>query len=355
MRWFQPSSALFWVYFLIVCVGWAGLVLQLLGVFALTASEVLVGLPFTLATLVIFGWVIIRLDSLRARHVLRTGLRFGFLWGAMAGPGIALFGNDHLMRVVQNIAGDDFANDWQAPISATIVEEGIKGIGVFTVAWLGRWIFVRPMHGLLLGGCVGLGFQVVEDLIYEANAGLTSAQGGATPAILVGAVRLVAGIASHWMFTALAGIGIVVAVARRDWSMTRRLGVFAVFYSMGCALHFGWDAPDTAHIEYLGIGLKLVVYVVFFAAVYAWVLRGEREWFRSMIPIAAARGIATPEQLATLITRRSRRAARKPLRAQGYSNRQLIEGQRGLLERMQRLGTEPVDRLVAAGGWPATR
>jgi hypothetical protein len=71
----------------------------------------------------------------------------GFVCGALAGTGIAMFANDRNMRVIQNLAGNGFAIDWQAPISAAIVEEAVKGVGVFAVAWLSRPLLRRPMHG----------------------------------------------------------------------------------------------------------------------------------------------------------------------------------------------------------------
>lgn len=344
MRWLRPGSALFWVYWLIVLLGATALTVQLAPVVGVTWFEVLVGLPFCVATFAVYGWLLTRLDVLRARHVIRGVLAAGFLWGALAGPGIAMFANDHIMRVIQNLAGDDFANDWQAPISATIVEEGIKGLGVCAVAWLGRALLTRPIHGLLLGGFVGLGFQVVENLTYAANSGLNSAQGGAAPAVLVGALRLVVGLTSHWMFTALAGIGIVLAITRRDWPMAKRLRVFVLYYLIGCAMHFTWDAPDLTESGLFGTGGKMLLDVIVFAVIYRWVVRTERRWFRDIAPAAAAQGIAPIEELSTLLTRRSRRRARRAARRQGYPARQLRRRQRMLLYLVQRLG---VQRTVA--------
>ncbi|MFI9507469.1 PrsW family intramembrane metalloprotease [Nocardia sp. NPDC052566] len=354
MRWFQPKSALFWVYCATLLGGAIAMLVQLAPVLALTWNEVLVGLPFVAATLVVFGWLLLHLDRLRAHRPIRTVLVLGFLWGALAGPGIAIYANDHIMRVIQNLAGDEFAINWQAPISASIVEEGIKGLGVYAVAGLAKPLLSRPMHGLLLGGFVGLGFQVVEDLTYEANSGLSSAQGGAVPAILVGVVRLLAGVASHWMFTALAGIGIVTALARTDLPMAHRVRAFAAFYLLGCAMHFGWDAPDLTGFDALNTVGKAVLYVVVFAVVYAWVVRTERSWFRSIIPWAAARGIATPAELNTLVTRGSRRRARKAIQQSGpYNRRQLVQRQHWLMDQVQYLGVhQPSVRTQAPmPGW----
>ncbi|MGX1771736.1 PrsW family intramembrane metalloprotease [Nocardia brasiliensis] len=339
LRWWRPRSALFWSYWLIAVFGLAGLIVQLAPVVALNWRDVLVGLPFTLATLVVFGWLVLHLDRLRARRRIRMPLLLGFLWGALAGPGIAMFANDHNMRVIQNLAGDAFAIDWQAPISAAIVEEAVKGVGVFAVACLARPLLYRPMHGLLLGGCTGLGFQVVENLTYEANAGLLSAQHDPGYAVLVGIVRLLTGVTSHWMLTALAGIGIVLAVARTDWPARRRAQAFLLFYLLGAALHFGWDAPSPAHVPVGSILLRTVLYVLIFAAVYAWVVHTERTWFRAVVDWAVTRGIAPAGELSTLVTRRSRRNARTAERMSGQHSRRLpLRRQRVLLEWVQEAG-----------------
>ncbi|PXX65647.1 RsiW-degrading membrane proteinase PrsW (M82 family) [Nocardia tenerifensis] len=348
MRWFQPRSALFWVYWIVALLGVVGLVLQLAPVAVLTWRDILVGLPFALLTMLVFGWVILHSDRLRARQRIRTPLLMGFLWGALAGPGIAMFANDHNMRIIQNLAGDAFAIDWQAPISAAIVEEAIKGVGVFAVAWLARPLLDRPMHGLLLGGCTGLGFQVVENVTYSANAGLLSAQYNPANAMLVGALRLFTGVTSHWMLTSLAGIGIVLAVARADWPGRRRVQVLAMFYLLGAALHFGWDAPSPASVPIGSIVTRTLLYVLIFAVVYVWVVRTEREWFREVVDWAVSRGIAPAGELSTLISRRSRRRARAAERRNGRTDgRAQRQRQRVLLDWVQETGARSGIRVPA--------
>lgn len=312
MSWIQPKSLLFWVYCLIVCTGAFALLIQLLPVARVTWGGILVGLPFTVATFAMVTIILHRLDLLRAHRVIGKWLALGFVWGAGAGTGIAMFANDKNMRFIQNVAGDGFALNWQAPISASIVEEGIKGVGVFAVAWLSRPILQRPMHGLLLGGFTGLGFQVVENITYSANAGINSAQGAAGPALLVGILRLITGLTSHWMFTALAGIGIVVALAASDRSTGQRFSWFLGFYLLGAALHFAWDAPQPEDAGLWSIGLKMLVYITLFAIVYLRVVvRDERRWFRAASDWAVRAHLAPPGELDTLVTGRARRAARR--------------------------------------------
>ncbi|RDI48254.1 PrsW family intramembrane metalloprotease [Nocardia mexicana] len=346
----QPRSALFWVYCLVIAGGALGLLIQLLPIALLTWSGILVGLPFTLATLAVIAWVLLRLDLFRAHRPIRGWLTMGFVWGAAAGPGIAMYANDNNMRVIQNLAGDAFAMNWQAPISAAIVEEAVKGAGVLAVAWLSRPLLTRPMHGLLLGGFTGLGFQVVEDLTYEADAGLNSAQNDIGTAVMVGVLRLATGVTSHWMLTGLAGIGIVVALAATDWSLARRTAVFAGFYLLGAALHFGWDAPQPEDAGIGDMARRTLVYILVFVVVYAWVVRTEKRWFRRTVETVEAEGLAPRGELETLISHRSRRRAR---RAQQVPRRQASHRQRQLLDWVQTVGIRLGTPFTRSDG-PAT-
>ncbi|MEU8895278.1 PrsW family intramembrane metalloprotease [Nocardia sp. NPDC048505] len=337
-------SPVFWVYCAALLTGALGLLFQLLPVLVLTWRDSLVGAPFVLAGLLVFGAIVLHLDRLRARIWIVRALIMGFLWGALAGPGIAMWANDHNLAIIRNLFGDAFAINWQAAISAPIVEEAIKGLGVCTVAWLWRTLLWRPMHGLLLGGCTGLGFQVVENATYEANAGLSSAQPNAADAVLVGALRLVTGVTSHWMLTALAGIGIVQAVARADWPMAQRVRVFVLFYLLGVLFHFLWDSPQPRDSYALAIVLlRMIAALLIFAVIYTSVLRAERRWFRSTVATAVERGLAPAEEPALLLTRRSRRMARAAARQRfgpgGPSPHDLRRRQRRVLDWVQGFGS----------------
>lgn len=312
--WFLPRSALWWIYWLVCLGGLAALVFQLLPAAVLTWSGILVGLPFAVVTLLVIATLILWLDLFRAHVRIVNVLAMGFVWGAAGGTGIAMFANDNITRIVQNVFGDAFAENWQAPIAATIVEESIKGLGVFTVAWLSRPLLTRPMHGLLLGGFTGLGFQVIEDITYEANAGLLSAQGDIGSALIVGVLRLFTGFVSHWMLTGIAGIGIVTALGAPGWSRARRAVVFAIFYLLGAAMHFGWDSPTSDDSGLGGTLLKGVLFVVIFVVVYLWVVRTEQRWFRALVDFVAAQRMAPPDELNTLVSRRARHRARKAQR-----------------------------------------
>ena len=93
MSWFRPRSALWWTYCLICLAGSIGLVLQLLPAARLTWSAILVGLPFMVVTLLVVAAFLFWLDLYRDHVRIRVVLAMGFVWGAAAGPGIAIFGN----------------------------------------------------------------------------------------------------------------------------------------------------------------------------------------------------------------------------------------------------------------------
>ena len=352
MTWFRPGSALWWTYCLICLAGSIALVLQILPAALLTWPSILVGLPFMVVTLLVVAAFLFWLDLYRDHVRIRVVLAMGFVWGAAAGPGIAIFGNDNLIHAIRNIAGDAFAVDWQAPISASIIEEGIKGAGVLAVAWLFRPQLSRPMHGLLLGGFTGLGFQISEDATYQANAVLQSAQGDTGTAVLVGILRLLTAVTSHWMLTGIAGIGIVVAVGATYWSRPRRAAALVVCYLLGAAMHFGWDAPMSGATGFGSVVRRTVVYVVVFIVVYLWVARIETRWYRSVVDWTVARGLAPPDELNSLTSRRSRWRTRRALRV---PHRIAVPRRRELLDWVQAVDARiprPDGAILGGSGGP---
>ncbi|MEV6773958.1 PrsW family intramembrane metalloprotease [Nocardia sp. NPDC051030] len=336
MSWFQPRSALFWVYCLAVLGGPLLFTVQAFGMVWFGGSAALAALPITALTMLVFGRILFDLDRFRVRRLLVAPLVMGFVWGASVWPGLSLWANDHVTHVVTNLGGDQFAMSWQAAIAAPIDEEFIKAIGIAVVAVLFRARLSRPMHGLLIGGMVGLGAQIAEDCLYSVQTALAAPQDPVGDVLVVAALRLVTAFTSHWAMSALAGVGIVVALVRTDRSFSWRLGMFALFYLMAVTMHFIFDAPRPPGPGWVMMFAPIIVDLVIFGLGYAWVLRTEREWFRATISHPIARTIGTEAGLANLLTNRLRRKARAALR---HSTR-MSRGQARHYER------QLIDRIV---------
>lgn len=337
-NWFQPRSALFWVYCAAVLAGPLVFLAQAAGMVRFGGAQAMAALPITAATLVFFGWVLFALDPFRARRRLVAPIVLGFLWGASVWPGVALWANDHVTHAVTNLAGDSFASSWQAAIAAPIDEEFIKAIGIAVVAVLFRSRLRRPMDGFLIGGFVGLGAQISEDVLYSVQTALAAPQNPVADVLIVALLRLVTALTSHWAMSALAGVGIVVLLLRTDRSWGWRWGFFALFYGMAVLMHFVFDAPRPGGPGWLLMFLPVIIDLTIFALAYRWVLGVERKWLRANISQPIARTLGSEAQLASLLTRRSRRRARAGLRAAtGMGRRQARRYEHELIDRVELL------------------
>ena len=335
MSWFQPRSLLFWVYCVAVMAGPLLFVLQAAGQVWFAGSAALAALPVTTVTLLVIARILFALDPFRARRHLVAPMVMGAIWGATVWTGLAMWSNDHLSRAITNLFGDRFAINWSAAITAPIDEEYIKAIGIAVVALLFRARLTRPMHGLLLGASVGLGAQIAENCLYSTQTALSSPQDPAVDVILVAVLRLFTAFTSHWAMSALAGVGIVLLISRTDRSWAWRLGVFTVFYALAFTMHVLFDAPRPPGPALLSTYLPILIDLVIFALAYAWVLTTERRWFRGLIAGPAARAVGTEAGLAPLLTYRRRRKARAALRySTGWSRKQALAYERGLLDRV---------------------
>ncbi|MFJ4649728.1 PrsW family glutamic-type intramembrane protease [Nocardia sp. NPDC088792] len=313
-------------------------VLQAFGQVWYAMPAALAAVPITALTLLMIWRILLWLDGFHARGFILAPLVMGFIWGATVWPGLSMWANDHVTRVVTNLGGDAFAVNWQAAISAPIDEELIKAIGIAVVAVLFRPLLTRPMHGLLLGGFVGLGAQIAEDCLYSTQTALLSPQHPASDTIIVALLRLITAFTSHWAMSALAGVGIVVLMSRTDRPWSWRLGMFAMFYLLAVAMHVIFDAPHPPGPGLLVIFLPVLVDAAIFTIAYRWVLGTERQWFRGVIALPAARALGPEANLSALLTAGGRRNARAALRySLRMSRGQAKRYERDLLARLEAL------------------
>ncbi len=134
------------------------------------------------------------------------------LWGAIAATTLSGFANDGWGLVVSRVGGPEFAARWTAALTAPLVEEILKGLGVVLIYLIAPDEFDDMMDGFVYGAVCGLGFAVVEDVFYFMGV-----FGGHPNGVLQGFfVRVVSsGLYSHVLYTGLVGMGIGYFVSRR--------------------------------------------------------------------------------------------------------------------------------------------
>jgi protease PrsW len=246
------------------------------------------------------------------------------LWGALAAAGLASLGNDGWGLVVARLGGPEFASRWTAALTAPIVEETLKGIGVVLVYLIARDEFDDAMDGFVYGAVCGLGFAIVEDVFY-----FVAVFGGTVGGVLTGFfVRVLAsGLYSHVLYTGLVGMGIGIIVSRREPApASRRWTQAGLLFAVAAAGHFLWNSPlldffprpPWMGAEWILVPLATAVkglpMLLFLATAVALARRRERRWLDQMLAYEVTLHTVSSDELATLRDPRRRRGAKRDMR-----------------------------------------
>ena len=281
------------------------------------------------------------------------------LWGAVAATTLSGFANDGWGLVVARVRGPEFAARWTAALTAPIVEETLKGLGVVMIYLIAPDEFDDMMDGFVYGAVCGLGFAVVEDVFYFMGV-----FGGHPNGVLQGFfVRVVAsGLYSHVLYSGLVGMGIGYFVSRRDRQpLARRVLVLTGLSAAAVLGHFLWNSPlldlfpsrPWSGMDLLMIpvatavkGLPLLGFATL-AVVLA--RRRERRWLRGALADEVGGPGISADELGILSQPRRRRAAVADMRTRAGSRAA------GLLRRLQReqVNLAMIRSMVAADDDPA--
>jgi RsiW-degrading membrane proteinase PrsW (M82 family) len=243
---------------------------------------------------------------------------FALVWGGFIATGLALSANDAVQSLVTTVAGQDVAAQWGAAIAGPTDEEILKGLGVVVAALLATRRMRSPVDGFILGAVVGLGFQVVEDIVYTANV-IGLGQDPPSALVQMFVLRgLMGGLWSHAVYTGLFGLGLGYAVTRVQWSLAARVLAAVGGFVTAWSLHFLWNSPllvDSADWRLVVVkGLPALLLLL------ALLYRAQRADSAVFLPALAAVGnpmIATDAEIAALTDRRTRARARAEARATG--------------------------------------
>jgi protease PrsW len=235
---FQPREPAFWVYLAFVAYGAFRMVGALGQLSEISRSGWALSWLLVALYALPLGVLIYRLDLYEREPV---SLAIGaFLWGAFAATALALdaSGWDQLFA---RAVGSDVAARWGPALTAPVIEELLTAAGVVLIALIARDEVDDVMDGFVYGALCGLGFAVVEDVLY-----FMAAFGGSPAGVLEGFyVRVVSsGLYGHVLYTGLTGMGIGYLVSRRDDVPTaRRVTVAVGLFLAGVVGHAIWNAP----------------------------------------------------------------------------------------------------------------
>lgn len=251
-------------------------------------------------------------------------LVFGALaWGAFAATSLSLLaaGWD---QVVVSLFGQDTAARWGPAISAPLVEETLKAAGIVLLYLIARDEMDDAMDGFVYGAICGLGFAIVEDVLY-----FMAVFGGTPAGVLQGFyIRVLSsGLYGHVLYTGLAGMGIGYFVSRRvERSFRRRLWVALGLFALAVLGHALWNSPllevmptEPTGAEWLLVPLAFALKgapLLFLVVIVLRLAHGrERRWLDDALAGEVAYGGVSPEELAVLRRPTARRRAVRAMRA----------------------------------------
>ena len=147
-----------------------------------------------------------------------------FLWGGLIATTIAMPANTAVIFAIsqwlehnaalKEMLGPDAALMIGAPLSAPLVEETAKGIGIVLLFWLMRAEFDNVRDGFVYGALVGAGFNWFESALYVQQ---NFVQFGDAPyGFQLGARYAWLGLAGHAMFSGIFGASLGLARATRS-------------------------------------------------------------------------------------------------------------------------------------------
>jgi len=288
-----------------------------------------------------------------------------FLWGAFAATALALDAGGW-DEVLANLTTPGFAVRWGPSLTAPVVEEFLKGAGLVLLYLIVRDEVDDMMDGFVYGALCGLGFAVVEDVVY-----FMAGFGGTPSGVLEGFyVRVVSsGLYGHVLYTGLVGMAIGLVVTRRDPSPMRdRVPLAAGIVALAVLGHALWNAPVLAlgprppvhgaawllyplDLAIKGLPLLLLVIVALRLA-----RNRERRWLDGALEAEVGRGGVTADEVAVLRVPARRRAAVRTMRARagGAAGRLLARLQREQIDLAMvasRVAAPDAPELVAQRGF----
>lgn len=248
---FQPRMPAFWLLIAALVLGFLYAIVFHVLAFITSPPGWVLSILLMLLFIVPVGLVLRWLDSYEREP--RSMVIGAFLWGSLVVPLFAGVSNDAWGVVITKLFGGEFSYDWSAALTAPIVEEIYKYLGIVVLYLIARLEFDDLLDGFVYGAVIGLGFAVSEDIFY-----FIFQFGGSVSDVLEGFfVRVIAsGLYGHVTFTGIAGVGFAYFVTRRgEQPFARRLLVAGGLLLLAMTAHFVWNSPIFATLPVLLYGV----------------------------------------------------------------------------------------------------
>jgi RsiW-degrading membrane proteinase PrsW (M82 family) len=164
---------------------------------------------------------------------------FAFIWGALGATFFSLIANQLNTTISSLVCGQTFGNICMMVVSAPVFEELFKLLAIVIILLFLRTKFNSPIDGMVYAAAAGLGFKLVEDYVYIANAiAIAGPSGGFLQMIL----RWVCGFIVHSLMTSFGGFSIGFATLTNDY--LKKILYVTGGYLLSVGSHFLWNSSS---------------------------------------------------------------------------------------------------------------
>ena len=268
---------------------------------------------------------LIAMDRYDPEPLWLLALLFG--WGALVAVIVSFIVNTVFQVVLAVGTGSEgLADLLGAVISAPVIEEGSKGLGVLAALLFFRKYFDDILDGIIFAGVIALGFATVENVLYYGS-GINAAMktGGLAGFLLLFVLRGILSPFAHVTFTSMTGIGC--GISRESHNGFVKFVMPIVGYIGAVILHATWNGMGFIVTNILiaaGLGVTctnvglggeniglcgfftgytiIEVPLFFILVIFAWrIMRRQRRILNEMLALDIARGVI-PEEHAKIAT-----------------------------------------------------
>jgi RsiW-degrading membrane proteinase PrsW (M82 family) len=213
-------------------------------------------------------------------------LASAFAWGALVAVIVSLTINSAVIALFGEAVG--------VLVSAPIIEEASKGLGVLLVLLLLRREFDDILDGIVYAGIIALGFATVENVFYY---GRDFALHGGEGLYMTFLMRGVLSPFAHVIFTSMIGIGCGIARESHNWAIRILMPVTGYFVAV--TLHAVWNglASFNERVFWAGYLLFELPFFLLFVFFLFYIARRERKILHEMLSAEVAMGLITAEHM----------------------------------------------------------
>mgnify|MGYP001179555560 CR=1 FL=1 len=234
-------------------------------------------------------------------------LSAAFVWGAVPAALLALFFNTLFSLPFYALFSDSSAELATGGAIAPVVEEVVKGLALFLILVVQRHELDSPLDGIIYGAMVGMGFAMVENVLYYTTYFSENGASGWNELVLVRGV--IFGL-NHALYSSLTGLGIALAQMSRNWAVriaAPLLGLFAAIALHAIhnvAMFTGSIAGFLTGLTFGWGGVMLTIAIIVLS------LYQERRWMRHYLVEEVGLGTLSAEEL-DIVSSAARRGHRR--------------------------------------------